>query len=185
MTEELRRLMVELQAGGVLVTYGLDDDTDGKTDEGLVIAVSPEVVVFQLVNHTLDLDGYAAVRLSSICWAEESEHSAARLRVLERRAQSAHPIAFPVATMLAVLQRLASTGQLVSVSDDDPDIAWVGVLQHAADGAALISLVTPSGIRDGVVTVPTTNISVVEWGNRYLDAVLIMLEMSPENQTDD
>ncbi len=174
MEEEVQGLLEELMAERTLVEFGLNDERDGDTAMGMVLSVSSSAAVLGLVGDGLDLDGYAVVDLSFVRWAEESEHSDARIRVLKARGQTFRPPSVQCDSVETVIRDLAETGELVSVSDLDPEVSWVGFLEPQDDSVSL-SLVDPSGVGAGIKTIPMENFALIKWGTRYLDGVRIML----------
>ncbi len=144
---------------------------------GLIVGLSSDLVVLRELNEeTLELDGYQGFRTNCIASVALDQKTVARKRVLMSRGQLDRPTLMWPNSMLALLTLLThpdrESAPLVAVCDDDPSASFVGHLIEAKpDGDTTMYYVAPYGVDDGQFSLPTKTIDVVEWGSGYLAAI--------------
>jgi hypothetical protein len=144
---------------------------------GCVVGLGRSVVVLrELDEESLEIDGYQGFRRDCIIKVALDQKDVARKRVLRARGQSLEAQRVWPSSFSGLLSALTrpdrESAQLVAVHDHDPDACFVGHLfESSRSGDTTMHYVAPYGIDEGTHSLPTDSIEVVEWGSRYLTAI--------------
>ena len=172
---ELTRLLQDALQSGVLVHVVRAGEPGWYT--GSVVGLGRSIVVLrELDEQSLEINGYMAFRRDCITKVALDQKHVARMRVLQARGQSiAAPRVWPSsipALLLALTRRDRESAPLVAVQDHDPKASFVGhLIESSRSGDTTMHYVAPYGIDDGTYSLPTNSIVTVEWGSRYLAAI--------------
>jgi hypothetical protein len=172
---EITRLLKDARQSGALVHVVRAGEPGWYT--GGVVGLGRDVVVLrELDEDSLEIDGYQAFRRDCISKVALDQKDVARKRVLRARGQSLEaervwPSSF--AGLLSALTRQdRESAELVAVHDHDPDACFVGHLfESSRAGDTKMHYVAPYGIDEDTYSLSTQSIEVVEWGSRYLAAI--------------
>jgi hypothetical protein len=173
---EITRLLEDALQSGVLVHVVRKGEPGWYT--GIVVGLGRSVVVLrELYEESLELDGYQAFRRDCITKVALDQKDVARKRVLQARGQTwieaerVWPPSFS-GLLSALTGEDRESTPLVSVQDHDPGASYVGHLfESSRSGDTTMHYVAPYGIDDGTYSLSTDSIVVVEWGSRYLAAI--------------
>jgi hypothetical protein len=172
---EITRLLKDAQRSGVLVHVIREGEPGWYT--GCVVGLGRSVVVLrELDENSLEIDGYQAFRRDCITKVALDQKDVARKRVLRARGQSIESERVWPSSFSGLLSALTrpdrESAELVAVQDRDPEAAFVGhLIESSRSGDTTMHYVAPYGIDDGTYSLPTDSIVVVEWGSRYLAAI--------------
>jgi hypothetical protein len=172
---EITRMLTDALHSGALVHVVREREPGWYS--GSVVGLGRSLVVLrELDEESLEIDGYKAVRRDCITKVALEQKHVARTRVLQARGQSiAAPRGWPssIPDLLLTLTRPdRESAPLVAVQDDDPQTAFVGhLIECPRGGETTMHYVAPYGIDDGTYSLPTDSIVTVEWGSRYLAAI--------------
>jgi hypothetical protein len=172
---EITRLLQDARRSGVLVHVVREGEPGWYT--GCVVGLGRSVVVLRgLDEQSLEIDGYLAFRRDEISKVALDQKDIARNRVLRARGQSLEAERVWPSSFSALLSTLTGrdreSAPLVAVKDHDPDCSFVGhLIESSPSGDTTMHYVAPYGIDDGIYSLPTDSIVVVEWGTRYLAAI--------------
>ena len=140
---------------------------------GVVVALADDVVVLhQLDERRLDLDGYIAIRRSSITVVAPDQKNAARQRLLRARGEVIVGPAVRTTSFVGVLRELANARRVVSLEDDGAGCFPGTIASLAAGGQTRLDALDLRGRADGSWSMATRDVMSVEWNTAYLRALI-------------
>lgn len=143
---------------------------------GILMDVSQELLLLQMVNNDIHLNGYQVIRRRDISHIEYPiPHEAFILKALELRDQQpSHPGLINLDSMESALKSIARLSPLVVVHQEitDPDIRWIGHIQKLDNELLQLRNISPDAVLEsGHVQHDTENITRVEFGDAYTRAL--------------
>jgi hypothetical protein len=172
---EITRLLNDALQSGVLVHVVRKGEPGWYT--GCVIGLGRSVVVLRQLDETsLEIDGHLAIRRDCISKVALDQKDVARKRVLRARGHSSEAERVWPSSIAGLLSALTrpdrESAPLVAVWDHEPGSCFVGHLSESVpSGETTMHYVAPYGLDDGTYSLPTDSIVGIEWGTRYLEAI--------------
>jgi hypothetical protein len=177
---KLRAQLDAYRDEGTVVAWWRKEDPEERR-EGVLVALSKRVAVFQSVADSVHLDGYAALRLKSLASVAAKPNSALKLRVLAERGETpgvpAEIIGLPKLTIRSMLEALS--GRVIVLHDRDPEVCWLGPPLVVGKEVRL-DLLDTSGRPVGDRVVRRRDVTLIEWDTGYSEAIARMSTFAGE-----
>ncbi|OQX38185.1 MAG: hypothetical protein B0D91_04840 [Oceanospirillales bacterium LUC14_002_19_P2] len=145
---------------------------EGAWSNGFVIEQSQELLLLQLINDRISLDGYQLLRQSDITDIEQPmPHHGFIEKALELRQQHpVHPGIVNMSSMESALQSISQSSPLVTIHQEslEPDICWIGRVVSTSQGSLYLKCITPDArFEQDVDSYRIADVSRVDFGGDY------------------
>jgi hypothetical protein len=153
-------------------------DAASHSAEGFVSAVGPELVLLQVIDPAIVLDGYSVLRIADVSAIDESFESADFiLRALRLREQIPRwPRAVRLDGVQALIESVARQFPLITLHRErtDEGCCWIGRVRAVDDSAVTIDYITPSARWDGQERYELDSLTRIDFGGRYEEALALV-----------
>ena len=151
------------------------DDIDGYGLSGFPVAVSEEIVVLNVLNESLDLDGYVAVRTPDITDVSSSKNAFYQ-NVLARRGQKRQMLddceVTDLHSLITYLQKDGESAFTINEWVKNEELVSVGTCRLLTPTHLVLNLISPSGKIEGPSDpIKLSAISEVGFAGGYEDAL--------------
>lgn len=182
---DLKERLEQARTAGTLIR--IERSFNDGWEDGYVVGLGTDLVLLAVVGHGIRFDGYQAYRLDDISsLGDPAPHAAFVESALSLRGFDRPPApSVSLDSIPDLLRTAADSYRLMTLhtEDEDPEVCWIGQVVEADDSRVILRTITPDASWDAdPETYPTDEITRIDFGGSYEDALWIVASASEADQ---